>query len=138
MPLGGLEAELLLIGRILFGGVLAYMGLNHFVSLDDMAGYAEYKGIPAPKVGVLVSGLVLIAGGIGVIIGLFPTLSALALAGFLILAAVLFHDFWAVPDEQQQDEMINFLKNVALAGAALAIAAVGLSQWEYAVGVGLF
>ena len=30
MVLSGLEAEFMLVGRILFGGVLAFMGLNHF------------------------------------------------------------------------------------------------------------
>ncbi|MDX1748503.1 MAG: quinol oxidase, partial [Halobacteriales archaeon] len=41
-------AELFLLARVLFGGVLAFMGLNHFMNLEDMAGYAGMKGLPAP------------------------------------------------------------------------------------------
>ena len=59
----GLGAIALLVGRILFGGVLAFQGLNHFLNLDEMAGYAEFKGIPAPRAGVVISGLVLLLGG---------------------------------------------------------------------------
>ncbi|OYR97339.1 quinol oxidase, partial [Halorubrum sp. E3] len=44
-PLAG---ELFLLGRILFGATLAFMGLNHFMDVDTMAGYAEFKGLPAP------------------------------------------------------------------------------------------
>lgn len=137
MALSGFEAELLLIGRLLFGGILAFMGLNHFLSLDDMAGYASHKGLPAPKLGVVISGIVLIVGGIGIVLELFPTIGALAIAGFLLLAAVIFHDFWNVPADQQQSEMTDFLKNVALTGGALVIAVLGLSQWDYGLGIGL-
>ncbi|MUW15960.1 DoxX family membrane protein, partial [Halorubrum sp. CBA1125] len=62
-PLAG---EIFLLGRLLFGGVLAFMGLNHFMNLDDMAGYAEFKGLPAPRFSVVASGLALALGGVGV------------------------------------------------------------------------
>jgi len=41
--------ELFLLGRLLFGVTLAFMGLNHFMDVDTMAGYAEFKGLPAPR-----------------------------------------------------------------------------------------
>jgi uncharacterized membrane protein YphA (DoxX/SURF4 family) len=56
---------------------------------------------------------------------------------FLLVAAVTMHDFWAVPGDQQQDEMVNFLKNVELAGAALVVLAISGEPWAYAVGIGL-
>lgn len=49
-----------LMGRMLFGAVLGFMGLNHFVQLDGMSGYAEAKGVPFPRLGVIVSGLLLV------------------------------------------------------------------------------
>ncbi|GAB3697992.1 DoxX family protein [Halorubrum pallidum] len=135
-PLAG---ELFLIGRILFGGTLAFMGLNHFMDLDTMAGYAEFKGLPAPRFSVIASGLVLALGGLGVAVGAFPVLSAGALAVFLAVSAVTMHDFWSVDDpEEQQSEMTSFLKNMYGAGAALTLLAVGGTAWPYAVGLGLF
>jgi putative oxidoreductase len=127
-----------LLARVLFGGVLALMGLNHFSGVEQMSGYAEMKGIPAPAFSVVASGVVLVLGGVGIVLGVAPVLAAGALAAFLLVSAVTMHDFWAVPDDQVQDEMTGFLKNVALAGGALALLAVGGQSWPYAVGIGLF
>ncbi|WP_436929478.1 DoxX family membrane protein [Halosimplex halobium] len=127
-----------LLARVLFGGVLAFMGLNHFSGVEQMSGYAEMKGIPAPAFSVVASGVVLVLGGLGIVLGVAPVLAAGALATFLLVSAVTMHDFWAVPDDQTQDEMTGFLKNVALAGGALALLALGGQAWPYAVGVGLF
>jgi uncharacterized membrane protein YphA (DoxX/SURF4 family) len=129
---------ILLAGRVLFGAVLAFMGLNHFMNADQMAGYAEMKGLPAPTLSVVGSGGLLVFGGLGVALGAFPVLAAGALATFLLVSAVAMHDFWAVPDDQTQDEMTQFLKNVALVGGALAFLAVGGESWAYAVTVGVF
>ncbi|WP_435062787.1 DoxX family protein [Halobaculum sp. EA56] len=130
-------AEAFLLGRLLFGFVLAFMGLNHFMQTDAMAGYAEAKGLPAPRLGVLVSGGTLVFGGLGVAAGAFVPLAAGALATFLLVSALVFHDFWAVPEDQQQDEMTQFLKNVVMAGAALAFLALASAPWPYAVGASL-
>jgi len=118
--------ELFLLGRILFGATLAFMGLNHFMDLDTVAGYAEFKGLSAPRFSVIASGLVLVLGGLGVAAGAFPVLAAGALAVFLLVSAVTMHDFWSVDDpEEKRSEMTGFLKNVYGAGAALALLAVG-------------
>ena len=61
----GLGAILVLVGRLLFGGLLAFQGLNHFMNTDEMAGYAGSKGMPAPRFGVIASGILLLLGGIG-------------------------------------------------------------------------
>ena len=136
---GPFAGELFLLGRILFGATLAFMGLNHFMDLDTMAGYAEFKGLPVPRVSVIGSGLVLLAGGLGIVVGAFPVVAGGALAAFLLVSAVTMHDFWSVDDpEEKQNEMTSFLKNVYGAGAALALLAVGGTAWPYAVGLGLF
>lgn len=138
MAVTGTEGVLLLAARILFGGVIAFMGLNHFLNVDQMAGYAEHKGLPAPKLSVVGSGAVLVLGGLAIAAGVYPVVAAVAVALFLVTAALLFHDFWAVPEDQQQEEMTHFLKNVALTGGALAFGALGHQAWSYSAGFGLF
>lgn len=138
MAVTGTEGIILIIGRILFGGVIAFTGLNHFMQTDEMTGYARHKGLPAPKLGVLASGVVLILGGLSIMLGVSPVLGAFTVAGFLIIAGLIFHDFWAVPDDQQQTEMTQFLKNVALAGGALITAAIGPQNWAYSLDLTLF
>ena len=135
---GPFGAELFLVARLLFGGVLAFTGLNHFLDLENTAGYAAAKGVPAPMFSVALSGFVLVGGGLGVALGIFPALAAGALAVFLLVSTPTMHDFWAVPEEQQQTEMTQFLKNVGLFGASLALIGVSAVEWPYAVGFGLF
>jgi uncharacterized membrane protein YphA (DoxX/SURF4 family) len=131
-------AEAFLLARVLFGGVLAFMGVNHLLNAEQMIGYSQAKGIPAAGVLVPASGLLLIAGGLGVVTGIFPAVAAAAISAFLLITTVTMHDFWAVPDDQKQDEMTHFLKNVALIGGALAVFAIGTVEWPYAVGLTLF
>lgn len=130
--------ELFLIARVLFGGVLAFMGLNHLLDVESMAGYAGAKGVPAPKLAVPFTGGMLVFGGLGVVVGAFPALAAGALATFLLVTTPMMHDFWNVSEEEKQAEMINFLKNVALLGAALGFLGLAAVEWPYAVDVGLF
>lgn len=133
-----LEGEFMFVGRLLFGGLFLYNGYNHFVDYEGRVGYSEYKGIPAPELSVISSGVVLVLASIGIIAGVYPVISAGALAVFLIVATPLFHDFWNVSGEDRQNELNHFLKNVGLLGGALVLVAVGSETWAYALNIGLF
>ena len=128
-------SAILLIGRIIFGGFFIMSGINHFTKLEAMTGYAKYKKLPAAKVGVLVSGLMLLLGGAYVLLGFYVDLGALLLAIFLVLAAVIFHTFWKETDATaKQSEMMNFMKVFALAGAALILFAVVAKHGDMSFG----
>ncbi|MEZ3116925.1 DoxX family protein [Halobaculum sp. MBLA0147] len=134
----GLGGVLLLVGRVAFGGFLAFAGLNHFLNADQMTGYAASKGIPAPGFGVIASGAMLVLGGLGVLLGVYPVLAAGTLATFFVVATPTMHDFWAVSDAERQSEFTNFTKNVELLGASLVFLALGGQEWAFALGVGVF
>ncbi|MGM0605585.1 MAG: DoxX family protein [Halobacteriota archaeon] len=131
---GTLSRELFLLARLLFGGVVAFMGVNHFVNADDMAGYAEMKGVAAPTLSVPFTGGMLVFGGVGVALGVAPTIAAGALVVFLVVTTPLMHDFWAAPDDQRQGELTAFLKNVGLLGMAIGLLALSGSTWPYSLG----
>ena len=133
------EGEVLfLVGRALFGGVLAFTGLNHFANAESMVGYADAKGVPAAGLLVPFTGGMLVVGGLLVAVGAYPLVGAGALATFLLVTTPVMHDFWTVDDPQErQSEMTDFLKNVALLGTALALLTLSTEAWPYAVGVGL-
>ena len=132
MALEVVSASVFLLGRVLFGGVLAFMGLNHFMQADQLAGYAEAKGAPVPTLSVYGSGVLLLLGGLSLVVGFFPLVGAAALVAFLVVTTPMFHDFWSVEDpEQQQQEMT--LKNVALVGGALVLLAVSGGPWPFAL-----
>jgi len=114
-----------LAGRILFGGFFLYNGINHFRQRKSLAQYAGAKQIPAAEAGVTVSGLMMLAGGASILLGLKPKLGAAAIVAFLSGVSPLMHDFWNVDDPgQHMNDVINFSKNLALLGAALFLIGV--------------
>lgn len=112
----------LIIGRVLFALMLVTGGLNHFTKAEAMAGYAAHKGVPQPKLANLVSGIMLLFGGLSIIFGVWADLGALVSAVVLLAMAVMMHDFWKAADPQaKQMETISFFKNVSMAGGALVM-----------------
>ncbi len=114
-----------LIGRLAFGGFFLYNGINHFKNHRAMAEYTAAKNVPAPDLAVIASGVALTLGGASILLGVKPKLGAAALIGFLAGVSPIMHDFWKIEDpEKRTGEMINFAKNMALLGAAVALAGV--------------
>lgn len=124
---------LFLIGRILVGGFYIFNGFNHLANLKAMSGYAGMKGVPLPGPATVATGVMLLAGGASMITGLYPQVGAVILVAFLVPTAFLMHNFWAVDEEQQQMEMIHFMKDIALAGSALMYLAVE-TPWPLSLG----
>jgi len=119
-----------LIGRIVFGGFFLYNGINHLRQAKSMAPYAGSKGVPEPELAVRLSAIPLIAGGASLLLGVKPKLGAIAILGFLAGVSPVMHDFWSKEDpNEKMNEMVNFTKNLALAGGALALLGVD-EPWE--------
>lgn len=113
---------LILIGRIVFSLLFLVTALGHFTQAKPMTGYAQGRGVPMPGVAVYAGGVLLALGGLSVLLGVWPDLGALLLVAFLVPTAVLMHAFWRESDPQsRQLEQIQFLKDLSLAGAALAL-----------------
>ncbi len=128
---------LILVGRVLFGGYFAFNGLNHFMKRDMMEGYAGSKGVPYPAAAVILSGLMLLAGGFGIALGVYPVVSITLVALFLLFVTPVMHDFWEVEEEEKMQEMTSFMKNVALFGAVLTLLGADWSLYSLALGLNL-
>jgi len=123
------------LGRLLFGGYFLYNGINHLRNRQQMAPYAESKGVPNPEMAVALSGIPLIVGGASLLLGIKPKLGAAAIVGFLAGVSPIMHDFWRNEDpNERQKNMLDFMKNAALAGGALALMGVE-EPWEASVPV---
>lgn len=116
---------ILIIGRIFFGALWIGAGFAHFKSLEAMTGYAKYKKLPAPKLGVIGSGLTFLVGGILIVLGTWVDLASLLIAVTVILAALIFHQYWKESDANtKMQETMAFNKDIALGGAALILFAL--------------
>jgi putative oxidoreductase len=113
---------IVLIGRILFSFLFLTSGYAHFAQRAAMTPYAASKGVPAAMAAVLAGGVLLVAGGLSVLFGVWADLGALLLVVFLVPTAVMMHGFWRETDPQaKQMETIQFSKDLALAGASLML-----------------
>jgi putative oxidoreductase len=109
---------LITIGRVLMSIMFIYSGINKIFGYAGAQGYMEAAGVP----GVLLPVVILLeaGGGIALLLGLGTRWLAVAFAGFCVLAGLLFH---LKPDDQMQ--MINFMKNITIAGGFLVLAGAG-------------
>ncbi|SRR6266481_7726804 len=121
----------LLLGRILYGGFFVMSGVNHFKNLGMMSGYAGSKGVPSPKLAVGATGLLLLLGGLGILLGVYVQVAVFLLALFLIPTSFIMHAFWKDTDpNMMMANRVNFMKNIALLGAALMFLAIP-GPWAY-------
>ena len=117
------------VGRVLLAFMFILSGFGKITGYDGTAAYMASKGLP--MVGVLLPLTILteLGGGILLAIGYKARWAALALAGFTILAALIFHNFWAVEAAQKMAQQINFMKNVAITGGLLVVFAFGAGRY---------
>lgn len=128
--LGPLMPWMHLMGRILFAMIFIASGMNHLMKLDDMSAYAASKGVPAAKAATALSGIMMLAGGVMILLGWHRFIGAGLLVMFLIPTAFMMHPFWKESDPQaSMNEMSHFMKTLALAGAALMIAFYAGMPW---------
>ncbi|MFY4816403.1 DoxX family protein [Haloarcula sp. AONF1] len=108
-----------LLGRSLYGGVLAYMAVDGFKNNDKRVAVAEEKGVPMPDVLVpFVTGMLLVAN-LGIVLWRLPRAAAGAVVVFFLGTTPAIHDFWTMEGKERHGNKINFLKNLALLGGAL-------------------
>ena len=125
-----------LIGRLLFAGFFINSGISHLQKRKEIAEYARAKGVPEPELAVMLSSVPLLLGGTSLLLGVKPKLGAVAVLGFLAAVSPVMHDFWRNEDpEERKANMIDFMKNIALAGGALALMGVD-EPWEASVPAG--
>lgn len=127
---------LFLLGRVIFGGYFIMSGLRHFTGHQGMVGYAQSKGVPMAGPAVYVTGLMMILGGLGVLLGAYFVWSLWLIAIFLIVVSFKMHAFWRASDPMtKMSENINFMKNMALVGAIfMMMSLLPTAFWPYALG----
>jgi len=126
-----LRGPLTVLGRLLLCTIffMAAVG-NKIPHFSDVAKVMESVGVPAPQL-LLVGAIVfLLVGSLSVIVGYKARIGAILLLTFLVLATYYFHAFWNLQGQAQQEQMIQFMKNLSMMGAMLFIVANGAGPWS--------
>jgi uncharacterized membrane protein YphA (DoxX/SURF4 family) len=109
------------------------MGINHFLRLGDLTKYARSKNIVSPQVMVIITGLMLVFGSLGIMLGAYVEIAAIVLMVFLIPVAFFIHRFWEEKDAMRRNiEFANFMRNIAFFGALLIIYTYP-TPWPYSI-----
>lgn len=123
-----------LVGRILVAAIFIQSGWGKLMDLGGFGAMLDGAGLPLSSVLAPIGAVVEFVGGLAILLGLGTRYAALALIVFTALATLIAHRFWTYPVEQQQAQMVQFTKNVAIIGGFLFVFVTGgghysLERW---------
>ena len=121
-----MQSVLSVVGRLMIAAIFLMSALgNKIPKFNDVVGYMASEGVPQPQVMLAGAIAILILGSLSIIAGFKTRLGATLLLVFLVLATYYCHDFWTFEGQEQQMQMIQFMKNLALMGTMLLLIANG-------------
>ena len=125
-----LQNPLALASRLLLAALFLPAGIGKLTGFAGTVGYIASKGLPLPEVGAAIAVVVELGVAAAFLIGFKTRAAAAVLALFTVAAAVLFHNYWALPAGQQMMQQLLFTKNIAVVGGLLAFVAFGAGAFS--------
>jgi putative oxidoreductase len=114
---------LLVLGRFLLGGLFVYGGVHHLFAIPALTEVIAARGVPAPRLVLLVGSAFQFVAGLLLILGLFIAPAALALVLFTLTASVMLVNFWDMEGPARDAAVNVWLSNLAIVGGLLITAA---------------
>lgn len=114
-----------LLGRTLLAVIFIIAGWNKIGGFENTAAYMAGKGLPLSEVLLVLTIIIELGGGLLILIGWQARWAALALFLFVGVVSVIFHPFWADPEEFN-----SFFKNIAIMGGMLYIVTYGSGPYS--------
>ena len=127
-----MNTSLSLVARVLLASIFLISGARQIMAFGMVSGMMAGKGFPMASVFLALAIILDIAGGIMLIANWNARYAAWALAAFTLLVGAIFHGFWNFAGAEYNNEFNHFLKNVALAGGLLMVAATPNTDEEMA------
>jgi putative oxidoreductase len=113
------------VGRLMIGLPFTMSGLSKLAAYGATTAYISSAGLPFPPAAYAVAVTVELGGGLLLVLGYRARIVAAVMAIFALATALSFHTHFA-----DQNQMINFLKNVMMAGGLLQIVAFGAGAFS--------
>ena len=120
-----LHNPLTLAGRLLMAILFLPAAISKLTHFGASVNYAAAGGMPMPEVGISIAIAVELFGSLALIFGWQTRWAALVLSVFTLAATLMFHNFWALPAAQAMLQQQAFMKNIAVIGGLLTLAAWG-------------
>ncbi|HEY4074046.1 MAG TPA: DoxX family protein [Herbaspirillum sp.] len=119
------QAAIALAGRLLIAIIFLLSGFGKITAPEATQGYIASVGMPAPLLAYIGAVIVELGGGILLLIGYRVRVVAAIMAIFTVIAALFFHHAFG-----DQNQMVHFLKNLAIAGGLLQVVAFGAGAFS--------
>ncbi len=113
------------IGRVLIAFIFVLSGLSKIGNPAGTMAYIANAGLPIPELTFWVTVMIEVVGGVLLTVGYQTRAAAALLALFTVLAAIFFHTNFA-----DQMQMINFMKNLCMAGGLLQVVGFGAGAFS--------
>jgi putative oxidoreductase len=115
----------LLVGRLFYSSLFVLFGYFKLMAYSGTVTYMAAKGLPAPSLFAVLAVVFELGGGILMLVGYQTRLVALALALYTLVAALIAHTNFA-----DTNQLIHFMKNMAIVGGSLAFFATGAGAYS--------
>lgn len=126
-----LQNPLSLLGRVLLALLFVPAGFGKIAGFGGTVGYIASKGVPLPELATAAAVGVELGLGLLLLVGWQTRWAALGMALFTFVITFIFHNFWAMPADQQMMQSLMFFKNMAVVGGLLTVAAWGAGAWSF-------
>jgi putative oxidoreductase len=114
-----------LLGRLLLSAIFVLSGIGKLADFSGTVALMGQEGLPLPIAAAIVAIAVECVGGALMVVGWRTRATAAVLAAWCIATALVAHRDFA-----NEDQMIHFLKNLAMAGGFLQVVAFGAGGWS--------
>ena len=119
-----------LLGRVAIAAIFVVSGSAKLVDVAGTAAHMTAAGIPYAETLAMVAGTAEILGAVSLIFGALTRAGALGLLIFLLPATLLFHNFWALEGAEQQAQLVQFFKNLGIAGGLISLISYGPGRYS--------
>jgi putative oxidoreductase len=109
-----------LVGRVLMSLIFVWAGWGKLMAMSATMAYIASGGVPAPAAAYWVAVFIEFVVGLALLLGLFTRVAGLVLAAWCVITALMFH-----ADFSDHNMQIHFMKNIAMMGGLLYVAAFG-------------
>ena len=113
------------VGRVMIAVLFILSGLGKIGAFSATQGYISSVGLPFPLFSYLLAVAVETVGGTLLLVGYQTRIVSGGIAIFTLATALVFHTDFSDPNQ-----MTHFLKNFAIAGGLLQIAAFGAGAFS--------
>ncbi|WP_446029917.1 DoxX family protein [Lelliottia amnigena] len=122
---GQSRSLVLLIARIAVVVLFIIFGIPKMTGFDGTVHYMTSLGAPMPMLAAIIAVVMEVPAAILIVLGFFTRPLAVLFVFYTLGTAVIGHHYWDMSGDAVMPNMINFYKNVSIAGAFLLLAVTG-------------